>query len=406
VNGLQAGAAAPTVDFTMTLDGQPFNAEANAAKLGALAFQIAGPVTDYAETLPNASGVASGLNAGALSTTATATRGTVVPINAAAGQFRFTFPGTPIPAGRTGVYIVTFETYYKETRPGPNDVGTISKPYAADPLFRGATKNVKYVNVATGAEATQERRLIVSNDKCNNCHEDIGFHSNRSRQGVDYCATCHNPNLSNAGRARFQVGELVAASSINGVPSGVTGDVFVAESVSTNVFIHKIHMGAELSRPYRLGTNRTATDRTPGADGLADFTEFTAPSPMGNCETCHVANSYRIQESLVGQLLPVRQAILGCPVQDESGWCSGPTGTGGAFSNVPVVGTLVTPPQKAVCGSCHDTPSASAHMDLNTIRPMTDQAIETCTTCHGEGAQFDAVRAHPPVLAPTVDLPD
>jgi OmcA/MtrC family decaheme c-type cytochrome len=427
---LAGGATPPSIDFTLTLDGQPFNARANAAKLGALAFQIAGPITDYAETLPSAFGTVSGLSSGALNAR-------VTDLDAAAGKFRFTFaaptpPATVIPAGRTGTYVVSFESYYKDPQVG-SDGATVAKPFAADPIFHDNTatsadeRNVKFVNVATGADVTgsgntrTERRKIVSNDKCNNCHEDLGFHSNRSRQGVDYCATCHNPNLSNASRSRFKLADMAtpterAARGELGLPGSLDPavPVFIAESVSTNVFIHKIHMGAELSKPYMLGTNRTSTDRTPGAEGLADFSQFEAPSPMGNCQTCHDGETYKLPETPA--LLPVKQAILTCPVQDPEGWCSGPltgpptppatTPPAGSFSNVPNVGTLSTPPQKAVCMGCHDTAADSAHADLNTLNPMTVGAVETCSACHGAGKDFDAIKMHPPVLAPTVDLPD
>jgi OmcA/MtrC family decaheme c-type cytochrome len=400
VNGLVQGGEAPSVDFTLTLDGAPFNYRTAPANIGALAFQVAGPITDYAETLPAAFGTQSAVSA--------ANVGRLTDIDAAAGKFRYTFaPGAVVPAGRSGVYVVSFESYYRESQLGSDGV-QVSKPFAADPIFRGPNKNVFYVNVATGAPATQERRLIVSNDKCNNCHVDLGFHSNRSREGIDYCATCHNPNLSNAARARFQLSETATPAALTAAGrSGLTGladqttPVFIAESVSANVFIHKIHMGAELSVPYRLGANRSAGDRTPG-EGLADFSQFEAPSPMGNCQTCHEGETYRMPSGL--PLLPVTQAILGCPVQDAEGWCSGPLSTTGAFTNTPVLATLVTPPQKAVCTSCHDDAAASAHADLNTIRPMTATAVETCDTCHGAGKDFDAILMHPPVLAPTAQV--
>jgi OmcA/MtrC family decaheme c-type cytochrome len=432
VNDVVAGGATPpSVDFTLSLDGAAFNARTNAASLGALAFQIAGPVTDYAENIPSArASVQSALaDDGTLNAQ-------VTDIDAAAGKFRFTFAPatgatTVIPAGRTGVYVVAFESYYKQT------IGAISKPYAADPVFRGADKNVAYVNVADGAPSTTERRLIVANAKCNNCHEDIGFHSNRSRQGVDYCATCHNPNLDNATRIRFQPSQLVTVPL---GPSGTPTEVFIPESVSTNVFIHKIHMGAELSRPYRLGTARTGTIHTPeewlaeeGEEAIADFSEFEAPSPMGNCQTCHEGETFVLPTT--PNLLPVKQSILDCgpTVADSTGalWCSGRTANA-------TQGVRYTPPQQAVCMGCHDTAFAKAHFDLNTLYPAgqtaaaynpynviggtgaprppgpadagsalpdpAKTAIETCATCHGAGRDFDVVSSHPPVLLPTAQI--
>jgi OmcA/MtrC family decaheme c-type cytochrome len=403
--------AQPAVDFTITLDGAPY--DITTRPLGTLSFQYAGPVaSDYQVVTANAQGVpspASALTAGV------ANPAVVTPIDPAAGRFTFTFPAAQaIPAGATGVFVFSFEAFFAESVTTPDGV-TTTKPYAADPIFHNdpATpaddRNVRFVNVASGADvtATTERRKVVDNAKCNNCHEDLGFHGNRSRQGVDYCATCHNPTLSNAARARFRD---VAAAPLAGAPqtatppantpglAGVTTPVFIAESVAINVMIHRIHMGADLTNDYFLGTNRTAADPTPGAEGLADFSRFASPSPVANCQTCHDGQTYGLPPSTPGRA-PVRRAVLDCGTPDAAGWCTGRTPN----ATVPV---LVTPPQKAVCTACHDSPATNAHADLNTIAPMTENAVETCATCHGPGRDFDAVQMHPPVLTPSIDLPE
>jgi len=447
----------PQFDITVTLDNQPYDvftktdpaAGVTGRALGALGFQVAGPIDDYREALPpplttqpagkpaftvltalaadpadntKSIGVANvtpsagtpGTTPGVTpSTTEIPPRAGVTPFTGQPGKYTVTFP-TTLPAGRTGTYVASFEAYFKESKLGPAGE-TISKPYAADPVFRGTGKNVVYLNIATGAASTTAaRRTITSNAKCGNCHEDLGFHSNRSRQGVDYCATCHNPTLSNAQRARFKVntstdtanpktaiptGTLAAALAAQDPTNGVgpTTPVFVAESVATKVFIHKIHRGVENTSPYKLGAQRTATNATPGGEGLADFSKFESPSPMGNCQTCHDGNTFGLPE--FANQLPVIQAVLDCGTPDADGWCTGRTQNA-------VVGNLITPPLKAVCTACHDTEAARAHADLNTILPNTVNAIETCGACHGAGKDFDAIKMHPPVLVPTIDLPD
>jgi OmcA/MtrC family decaheme c-type cytochrome len=404
-NAISGGATAPDIEFTVTLDGAPYDvfsqvvptATVTGRSLGALGFQITGPIDDYKENLPTNSSVLSGLGTGV------ANPARVTVIDAATGKYRFTF-AAPIAAGKTGVYVAAFEAYFREQKLGPAGE-IISKPYAADPVFRGATKNLVYVNIATGAAqaATVARRNIVANAKCGNCHEDIGFHSNRSRQGVDYCATCHNTQLSNAGRARFQLADTaVPSGALAAALPGVTARVFVAESVATEVFIHKIHRGVENTKPYRLGANRTATDPTPGPEGLSDFSQFESPSPMGNCQTCHDGETFGLPE--FANQLAVRQAVLPCPQQDANGWCQD-TNAAGAVIRPVAIATLVTPPMKGVCTSCHDTDAAKAHADLNTLSPNSDSAIETCAACHGRGRDFDALKMHPPVLVPSIDLP-
>jgi OmcA/MtrC family decaheme c-type cytochrome len=199
-----------------------------------------------------------------------------------------------------------------------------------------------------------------------------------------------------------------------------------------NVFIHKIHMGAELQpfEDYRLGVARTASLHTPeawaaengGEDAIADFSQFEAPSPMGNCQTCHEGETYVLPTT--PNLLPVKQSILDCGavVTDSTGaeWCSGRTANA-------TRGVRYTPPQQAVCAGCHDTDAARAHFELNTVFPAGQTAAtynpypsptgsvlpdpartatETCATCHGPGRQFDVVSSHPPVLIPTADIPD
>ncbi|MEW6488484.1 MAG: OmcA/MtrC family decaheme c-type cytochrome, partial [Thermodesulfobacteriota bacterium] len=54
---------------------------------------------------------------------------------------------------------------------------------------------------ALGGEVTNvARRLIVDIDRCNQCHEWFGFHGSQSRNdNPDYCAACHNPELTNSG---------------------------------------------------------------------------------------------------------------------------------------------------------------------------------------------------------------
>ena len=435
-NLVSGGSTPPDIEFTIKLNGNPYDvfsatqpsAGVDGKSLGSLAFQVAGPITDYAGTLPSPSSALSGLaSTGDVANPtpiASPARGGITVIDQTAGKYRFTYPA-PLAAGKTGIYTVAYEAFYRERKLGPGGE-IISKPYAADPVFHddpstpADDRNVRFVDIATGADVTTvngvktERRKIVSNSKCNNCHEDLGFHGNRSRSGVDYCVTCHNPTLSNTTRARFQPSETGVVNSEITKPDGTTklapGSTtgFIVNSVSGNVFIHKIHSGASLSKqPYRLGAVRTATDHTPeqwaadpgsgGEDAFADFSDFNLPSPIGNCTTCHDPGSYDLPDT--PGLLTMKRSVLSCAttVNDSTGapWCSDRT----------VLGTIATPPIKAVCTACHDTDATSAHADLNTVQPMTVNAVETCGTCHGAGREFEVVKMHPPVLTPSADLP-
>ena len=420
----------PQIEFTVKLDGQPY--DISTQPLAALGFQMAGPDNDFGYTnhVPTTQAVAAdptatppvvaniavspGVSSALVSNSANIQNiakmgsgpGFVEAIDAAGGKFRFTMPATAaIPPGSTGTYAFSYEAMYKESKTGPNGE-VVSKPYAANPVFHGASMNVQYRDVTTGVAGAERLAIASTVDKCNNCHEALGFHSNRSRKGIDYCATCHGPNLDNRGRIRFQ---------------GPVGTTLLVESVSANVFIHRIHSGADLPSVqaggvYQLGTVRTNGDAGPaawaadsgGEDAFSDFSDFVAPRPVGACDTCHLPNTNVLPTGT--DLPPLRRALLRCDEVvpaggTDAGWCSTRS----------VAQETFTPPMKAVCTSCHDSQAAISHADLNTVYPSgsggpasynpyvsgtsgaldpNKVAVETCTTCHGPGTQFDPLVVH------------
>ena len=114
--------------------------------------------------------------------------------------------------------------------------------------------------VATGYTG---RRAIVSDAKCNACHQELGtftedaFHAGQRNDGTT-CAWCHKPNQTSSG--------------------------WSADSTS---FVHAIHASAKREVPY----NWHAATATEG------FYDVTYPGVLNQCETCHLAGTYDFSAS-------------------------------------------------------------------------------------------------------------
>lgn len=339
--------AAPTVDFTAKvadLGGvlAPYDVRTN--PLASFNFTVAGPTSDYVTV------VGSGTEAGKFQQTgfAGANAANLQVLDAAAGKFRAPLAASAFPAGMS--VGVGFEAYIAET-------------------VTGTTKNwnanyKKPVYARVGGGTAVARREITENAKCNNCHLELGFHSNSSRKGPEYCAMCHTPNNVNDDRtSRFEVDPAVP-----GVPYTKS-----PESVSIMAMAHKIHAGGALSNHYSLGVDRSVT-----VDPVADTAHFTNPfvGDLGNCQTCHKAGTYGLPNPAN---LGLRMVTMTC---DEN--------AGGVdldLDNVcdpyPAAFTYVErriAPQAAACTSCHDSDEAVLHAES-----MTVSGTELCSVCHGEG---------------------
>jgi len=384
-NGAGAMVAAPLNTWAATtVDAD------NAFKLPTCAFTVAGPTSDF--TVP-----ATGSTTVSCTVASATTTGLVATANP--GEFTVSQLGTGFFSGKTGAYSVGFEIMM--TRAKAAGAGFVRKPTAAKPNFitvynAGTAAAPDWRTTVRGSgspeDVLQSRRAVVSFDKCNSCHIQLGFHSNRGRQGPDYCAECHNPKLDNGGRVRFLATET---------DTHAVGGKLLPESVSLNVFIHRVHMGdalpsveapttasplAAFPGSIKYGSNRTAADPTPGAEGMADFTFFAMPSPMGRCDQCHISagatKTWALNER-AGQA-PVERSYRSCATVDASGWCTDRVkGT-----------TVLTPPMKAACTSCHDDAATNSHADAFTTNPMSATAVESCANCHGAGAVLDSLVVH------------
>ncbi|MFN7936009.1 MAG: OmcA/MtrC family decaheme c-type cytochrome [Bryobacteraceae bacterium] len=266
-------------------------------EMTSLSLVLAGPTTDYATYISETA------------------RGAT---DVGGGRFAYTFTAS-IPADAKGSFSIGMEGYRN---------WALLQGTALEQTVRDAGTNVVRSFSVDGKPVVQ-RRQVVALAKCNNCHGFLELHGSNRNQ-IEQCVLCHNPNTTDAARRP-------ATAAPN-------------ESIHMATMIHRIHAG-EQGRDYIIY----------GFGGsVNNFSEIGYPSPLTNCNACHVNNSQR---------LPLQDTLL--PVQDPRGIIKNPG------------------PETAACLACHATKSAAAHAASNS------NAIgESCSTCHGVNGEFSVDRVH------------
>jgi OmcA/MtrC family decaheme c-type cytochrome len=313
----------PQLLFRVEVDGAP--RDILASPLNGLIVRVAGPNTDFTTQWQH----------NMLST------GTLAAENAAAGEFRYTFP-SPMPADASGSYTVGLEGFLQPGGP--------PRLAAHNPVMAFAVTDPEPV----------PRRQVVETERCNACHTRLAFHQNM-RLNPDYCAMCHNPGM---------VSSQLAPQ--------VHQDVLL-ESLNFPLMIHKIHAGQDLAQGYVVGGRPPPDEGNPWGT-QKDFGTVRYPRPLADCAACHTSTSYDVPLPMTH--LPTRMAVRSCddPAADPDDWCE----------NVSVSDEWLIPPETAACTSCHDRPSTEAHANIMT----TEDGRESCATCHGPGSAYAADRAH------------
>ncbi|MCK6457884.1 MAG: hypothetical protein L6Q92_15300 [Phycisphaerae bacterium] len=176
---------------------------------------------------------------------------------------------------------------------------------------------------------------FVTDERCNMCHGDLGFHGN-GRKGVAGCVMCH-----------------VGGAEDRPTPAmGQTQDP-APDTIDWKVMIHKIHAARELD----VVRNGGAYDLIGFGDNVIDFsTAYLPVLPEGpaQCTKCHATDAWKE---------PVTNP-------DVRVWM-------------------------VACTSCHDSASTAAHVELNTLNPGVPGGwTESCATCHGEGRPFSVEAMH------------
>jgi OmcA/MtrC family decaheme c-type cytochrome len=119
-------------------------------------------------------------------------------------------------------------------------------------------------------------RLIVDNDTCNACHDNLEAHG-EARFDVEYCVQCHNP------------------SSLD----GNTGN-----SVDMKRLIHNIHSGRSDYQIIGFG------------DRLHEWSDVVFPQDIRNCQTCHDESDANTPQASNWRLVPSRAACGTCHYDD------------------------------------------------------------------------------------------
>jgi OmcA/MtrC family decaheme c-type cytochrome len=303
----------PTITFTVTDDaGTPL---LDLSGLSTLAFNYAGPTTDYTTLL----------NGNALSSSS----GDLVGPDQQ-GAFQFT-PNAAISASAVGSWTMGAEA--------KRSVALTSQVTATE-----AAVNPLMTFVVDGS-APVERRVVVDIQNCATCHgefsKDFSIHGG-SRNQTQYCVLCHNSTQSDSGR-RDNDPTQVAAGALNA-------------TIDFKVLIHKIHRGENLEQqPYLVYGFGPA----PANYSIHDFGDVRYPGDLRICETCHVEGS-ELLPPYPGTALPTLRTKLDPATGDV----------------VPADPPEVAP-ISSVCTACHDGDDVIAHAETNTA-PDGTEACPVC----------------------------
>ena len=233
-------------------------------------------------------------------------------------NWSYTF-STPLPADATGSFTVGAEVFDMV----PITMGGVES------LVRHTAENSAFAFPVTD-EAAVERRVLVDDYKCENCHSNLALHGT-IRHEPQYCVTCHLP----------------AATDIGEVQEGN-----MEQSIHFKYMVHKIHRGEDLENGYVVAGHNQS---------IHDYSHVEYPGDLRNCDACHENDS---------QQLPLPAGLL--PTTTPQEWWN------------PMM------PVASACLSCHDDDDSAAHAYSNTT--FFGESCNTCHG-EGKSAAVDKVHA-------------
>ncbi|MDT8387846.1 MAG: OmcA/MtrC family decaheme c-type cytochrome [Thiogranum sp.] len=294
-----------------------------------------------------------------------------------------------------GTFTVTSPDLIPVTATGSGAIGMEGHPagdFDGDTVFSDripVKSEVAYFRITDAT--TMARRQVVDNALCNDCHEQVNFHGNGRNGEVAICVMCHNPNNTDvARRPKDGAGAVDVAATVDGKRE---------EAIDFRTLIHGIHAAAETAFDGSSAHGfREQGLVVYGFGGTAhDYSHVRFPGSLQNCEGCHAAGTYNLDGIWD---LPTQNGLLSTTT------VAAPTATDAATLTAELADPtddLNTTPTAAVCGSCHDSDLARAHMIVpggaqfeQTQGVISATAVETCATCHGPGRSADVATVHTP----------
>lgn len=185
------------------------------------------------------------------------------------------------------------------------NAGTAKQQTVAD-----ATPVVSRLVAITGNEIVP-RRQVISEAKCNACHDKLAQHRGGIWNSAAYCVTCHTPRATGEANARQK-----------------------APSLNMSYMTHKIHAGKNLIRGYEVGSS--------------DFSKIGFPGDLRDCTQCHLPGTYQIPLSRDIRATITQQDFFS-PTPPESTAClschDGKESASHAWTNISEIGEA--------CSTCH-----------------------------------------------------
>lgn len=245
-----------------------------------------------------------------------------------------------------GVYRYTYSTVLPADfeRNATHTVGIIASRDLSGFDLGTSVANAVFDFVPSGAKVTQVRD-VVSTAACNQCHDPLAMHEGERRE-IRLCVLCHQPQNSDL--------------SVNN------------NSFDFKVFIHKIHMGANLpsvsGKPLNvLGTSGSATTAT-AASGATQNPRPAGSKPAGT--------PYRL---LTDELVDASTVVFPQDVRN----CTT------CHQNASQADNWKTKPSRAACGSCHDDVNFATGENHLNLPEIDDNLCAGCHIQQGE-LEFDA----------------